>query len=53
MFFWYQIDEIEATIAEFESRLDTIERSLRLDDLDATSWYDMMYTNSETFCATQ
>lgn len=32
-----QIDEIEATIAEFESRLDKIERSLRLDDLDATS----------------
>ena len=40
--FWYQIDEIEATIAEFESRLDNIERSLRLDDLDATSRYGMM-----------
>lgn len=32
-----QIDEIEATIAAFESRLDEIERSLRLDDLDAAS----------------
>lgn len=32
-----QIDEIEATIAEFEFQLDKIERSLRLDDLSATS----------------
>lgn len=32
-----QIDEIEATIAGFESRLDEIERSLRLGDLDAAS----------------
>jgi len=32
-----QIDEIEATIAVAESRLDNIERSLRLTDLDAIS----------------
>jgi len=35
--FCCQIDEIEATIAEFESRLDDIERSLRLGDLDVAS----------------
>jgi len=44
MFFWCQIDEIEATIATFESRLDEIERSLRVGDLDAASRYDVWFS---------
>jgi hypothetical protein len=31
----FQIDEMEATIAKNEARLDEIERSLRLNDMDA------------------
>jgi len=33
------IDEIEAMIAEFESQLDKIERSLRLEELVAASQF--------------
>jgi len=38
-----QIDEIEATITAFESRLDEIERSLRLSELDSASWYHLCF----------
>jgi len=39
--FCWQIDEVEAEIAKFESRLDEIERSLRLGDLDTAARYDL------------